>query len=128
MPSNRAVICCKTVPFITHCMLFLHNFPTTAKIYVSGKELKMLFCLKVSNPFDYVTLCNIITILKKAHVNQCPKLRHVPSKMKYKFVVVCGKNIMHYFYNSFSELYIYLHLINLHLIIDYLHFYYYIPF
>jgi len=66
--------------------------------------------------------------IKKTHVNHCPKLRYVPSKIKYKFVLFCVKNITHYFYNSFSELYIYLHLINLHLIIEYIHFDYYIPF
>jgi len=62
------------------------------------------------------------------YVYQYPTLRHGPSKIKYKLVLVCGQNITHYFYSSFSVLHIYLYLINLHLIIDYTHFYYYIPF
>jgi hypothetical protein len=44
---------------------FYTIFPTTAKIYVNGKELKMLLYQKLSNCFDCVTLSYLITTLKK---------------------------------------------------------------
>jgi hypothetical protein len=132
MLSNRTVICCKTRSHLQHTACYFSAvFPHIAAIYVSGKEMKMLLFLKLANHFDYVTLSNLIATLKKSpctYVYQYPILRHGLSKIKYKLVLVCGQNITHYFYSSFLVLHIYLYLINLHLIIDYTHFYYYIPF
>ena len=111
-----------------HCMLFLHNFPHNSQNLCQWERTQDVI---ISKAFKLFWLCDSKLFnhyIKKAHINHCPKLRHEPSKIRYKFVLVLGQNITNYFCSSISELYIYLQLINLHLIIEYIHFYHYIPF